>query len=447
LHTYSKAGGYRVTLVASSSGCVATLEKNANQFAKPKASFTKSGTCNLEDIMFTNKSTIALGNTGYKWNFNDGGISNLENPSHVFNTPGSKTVKLYAISEFGCVDSTQLSFTLNESPMADFNYSDPCNLTATKFTRTGTIPSGTSSIYEWDFSGEGVSTNENPSYKFAAQGLKNVTLVVRSANGCADAITQTFNVKLQAKADFTGKDVCEGEAVAFTNKSSVAQGELVYEWRFGNGNTSQKTSPKYDYGISGQTKTFLVTLVANVPGGCSDSITRPVTINAMSNPNFTINRQGRTIVCTPADNDPIIIRNWRFGEGSRSTDLAPVHTYSNVDKGTFQVCLGVINTAGCLSESCKEVTIDLTSVQDVQNSNINVYPNPSNGRFVVSLSHPQPGLQIAVYNLLGELVYQLNPVQAANQYQLDMSQYANGVYVVQVKNGGNTSSQKITLTK
>ncbi len=68
-YKYPAPGGYKVTLTASLKGCAASLTKNANQFAKPVADFSVSGTCNLEDIEFMNASTIAIGNTGYNWDF------------------------------------------------------------------------------------------------------------------------------------------------------------------------------------------------------------------------------------------------------------------------------------------------------------------------------------------------------------------------------------------
>ena len=113
--------------------------------------FSVSGKCNLEEIEFMNASTIAIGNTGYNWTFNDGSVSNLSNPTHAFATPGSHTVKLKAVSEFGCTDETERTFTLNESPKADFSYTDACSETAVEFTREGSLPSGANSIFEWDF--------------------------------------------------------------------------------------------------------------------------------------------------------------------------------------------------------------------------------------------------------------------------------------------------------
>lgn len=443
--TYSKAGGYQITLTATSNGCSSTLTKNANQFALPKAAFTAKGTCNLEEINFTNNSTIAIGNTGFMWNFGDGGISNLREPKHIFQTAGSKTVKLMAISEFGCKDSSVVMFNLAESPKADFDFSDPCNLTAVKFNRAGTLPAGVNSIFEWDFNGEGVSTNENPSFLFNTLGLKEVSLNVRSANGCSDHITKTFAVKLQAKANFTAKDVCEGDQVSFTNSSTVAAGNLMYEWRFGDGNISSKTSPKHAYSVTGESKTFLVTLVANIPGGCSDSVTRPVTVNAKADAGFTADVQGRTVIFTQNSTDASSNYNWRFGDGGRATSVNPVYVYNNIDKGTFQACLGVINASGCLSESCQNITINLVSVNNPVNTLFNVYPNPTNGLFTIELSNNLTA-DITLFDATGKAVFKAD-TNGSNMLQIDASNLVQGVYLLQVNNEGTMHTERIIVSK
>ena len=378
--------------------------------------------------------------------FCDNTISNIKDPKHILQTAGAKTVKLMAISEFGCKDSASVTFNLAESPKADFTYSDPCNLTAVKFNRTGSIPTGVNSIYEWDFSGEKTSTNENPSHLFNTLGFKDVTLIVRSANGCVDQTTKSFPVKLQSKASFSTIDVCEGQEVAFTNSSSVAAGNLVYEWRFGDGTTSFKTSPKHAYNINGNTKTYLVTLVANVPGGCSDSVTSQVTVNAASNAAFTVKVEGRNAIFTQTTTDATNSYNWRFGDGSKATTVNPTYSYSNVDKGTFQACLGIINSSGCLSESCNPVNINLVSVNDLNTNGLTVYPNPTTGKVNVSLDKVIGNVDLKVFNLLGELVNTTSTEVSTGNYNINLDHLSNGVYMLQVSNGNTTATQRITIS-
>lgn len=440
-HRYAMAGGYQITLKATSNGCSSNLIKNANQFARPKASFTTAGTCNLEEINFTNNTTISIGNSGFIWDFGDNNISNLRNPKHIFTTPGAKTVKLTAISEFGCTNDYAVTFNLAESPKADFSFSDPCNLTAIKFTRGGTLPAGVNSIYEWDFNGEATSTNENPSHLFNTLGLKDVSLIVRSANGCSDHVTKSFAVKLQAKADFSAKDICEDEEVSFTNSSTVAAGNLFYEWRFGDGSTSAKTSPKHGYNISGNSKTFLVTLVASIPGGCSDSVTRPVTVNAKADAGFTAGVQGRTVSFSQNTTDASNNYNWRFGDGGKTNAINPVYVYDNVDLGDFEVCLGIINAAGCISESCEKVTINLVGVDNASKSDVAVYPNPAATTVYITAQNQIE--KIEFISLSGKSV--LTIPGNGNGMQADIQSLAAGVYLVKTTTAQGTGIQRISV--
>ncbi|MFT5479093.1 MAG: PKD repeat protein [Bacteroidia bacterium] len=453
-YKYPAPGGYKVTLTASLKGCAASLTKNANQFAKPIADFSVAGKCNLEEIEFMNASTIAIGNTGYNWSFNDGSVSNLTNPTHAFATPGAHTVKLKAVSEFGCTDETERTFTLNESPKADFSYTDACSETAVEFTREGSLPSGANSIFEWDFDEEKISTKENDNHKFSTVGVKNVSLKVSSDNGCSDMISKEFVVKLQAKADFVANNVCVGEDVVFTNNSDVAAGNLDYEWRFGGANaagmsTSSNTSPRHNYvlGDEGVTESFRVTLLALVPGGCSDSIAKTVTVNAKSDASFTASVNWRTLTVTPATTDGNANQfNWTFGDGGRSNDVAPTYQYS-VDQDEFEVCLAIINNAGCISKHCEPVKVDLarSSVNDIAaNGVFNVYPNPNTGIFNVKVLDPQNDLNIVIMDATGKTIKTVN-TDASGVYNVDMTDVAAGVYMVQVINGKTSAMQRVTI--
>jgi PKD repeat protein len=447
-HLYANPGGYKVTLSASLNGCVSTITKNANQFATPVADFTVDGKCNLEDVQFNNGSTIALGSTGYAWDFNDGGVSNLSNPTHSFTDHGDHKVRLTAVSEFGCTDFIEKTFTLNESPKADFDFTDPCSETEIEFTRTGSLPDpGTiTSIFEWDFDGERISTRENDKHKFASVGVKKVTLKVSSDNFCSDEITKEFVVKLQAKADFIANDVCDGDEVVFTNKSSVAAGNLEYLWKFADNNTSQQTSPRHLYTLQDPdiTEEYQVTLLALVPGGCSDSIAKTVTVNAKPDADFTIARNGRQVDVTPIDQNNAYQYFWRFGEGGKSEKMNTTYRYK-VDVDSFDICLAVINSAGCISEECRKVKIDLVGLDDLNAQDIfNVYPNPNAGVFNVTVNDPESNVNIVIMDATGKTIKTID-ADASGKYQVDISDVAAGVYMVQVINGNYAAMQRVTV--
>lgn len=92
--------------------------------AAPVASFTTmmNCVCNNSPISFVNTST---GASSYYWDFGDGNNSTATNPTHVYNTPGTYTVTLYATNDnydnMGnplccCTDTAQMIITVDDLP-------------------------------------------------------------------------------------------------------------------------------------------------------------------------------------------------------------------------------------------------------------------------------------------------------------------------------------------
>jgi hypothetical protein len=79
-------------------------------------------------------------------------------------------------------------------------------------------------------------------------------------------------------------------------------------------------------------------------------------------------------------------------------------------------------------------------------SGVKVYPNPNKGNFTVTVEDPKSDISISVYNLLGELVKNIETNSLKSTYAIDLN-VANGVYMVKVTNGGLTSTQKVTVNK
>jgi PKD repeat protein len=444
---YTNPGGYKVTLRATANGCTGELVKNANQFATPKATFNApSLICDKSDVQFTNTSTIKLGNMGYTWNFGDGGVSNFANPVHQFADAASKTVKMKAVSEFGCSDSISKTITLSESPNADFTWGPACNQSNTNFTFTGSKPAAPAiTNFNWNFAGEGTTTVENPSKLFGVVGKKMVTLTLVSNNGCSDVVTKEVNVKLQSKADFLSDDVCGDDDAVFINKSTVSAGNLNFNWKFGDGNNSAAQSPRHRYNIGGVSKTYNVTLVAIVPGGCSDSITKAVSVNANPDASFTYTKSGRLVNFT-AKTTGATVYQWRFGDGGSAVTANPQYHYLAFPSGKYVACLAVVNAAGCFSETCQTIAITGGVDKLEKLSGVKVYPNPNNGAFTVTVEDPKSDLSIGVYNLLGDLIQTIDANALKSTYNVDLN-VANGVYMVKVTNGGLVSTQKVTISK
>jgi len=68
------------------------------------------------------------------------------------------------------------------------------------------------------------------------------------------------------------------------------------------------------------------------------------------------------------------------------------------------------------------------------NSNINIYPNPTNGIVNIDLSKIQSGSKIQIYSIVGKKVYEEITNKASGVKSIDLSEQENGVYLVSVNN-------------
>ncbi len=444
-YQYANAGSYKVQLTAEYNGCLVSRVRNANQFALPEASFNIDESCNLTPIEFKNSSKITLGNIGFSWRVDNSFLSTLKNPTFTFDSSGNHTIKLFAISEFGCLDSIEKIINLKESPVALFDFTEPCNREFIKFKNNSKLNSQLSYQYFWNFSNEGSTNVKEPEYLFKGLGYKDVSLTIQSSNGCSNAITHSFLVKRQAKADFEANDVCEGEPVQFTNRSNVDYGAIDFEWRFGDGNSSNLTSPKKTFTISGNSRTYLVTLVAKVNDGCSDSITKPITINAKSNSKFNYKISGRFVSFEPIDSNSSYTYNWRFGEGTRSTLMKPLHEYQNIDFGKYEACLGVVNNANCLSESCEEIFINLIGVDQLEKTGVLLYPNPTKKSFTIQLKTGQKIEKIAIFDVSGKPIDFNIHLLNSEQINIFFDTIVAGFYFIELQLDDKTLFNKIVI--
>jgi hypothetical protein len=136
---------------------------------------------------------------------------------------------------------------------------------------------------------------------------------------------------------------------------------------------------------------------------------------------------------------------WDFGDGNTSTDEDPSHTYAA--DGTYTVCLTVTDENGCTSEFCTDVTVaDIpTSIAEAVDRSMHVYPNPSNGEFVVEINGVDAAVQLNVLDLSGRMVYTEGAVLNGNfrkDLNLDM---AAGTYLLQIATEEGLVTRKIQI--
>jgi len=351
-HTYSSAGIFTVTLVASNQfGCVDSVQQVVFVNPMPLASFTSTTVCIGNTTSFFDQSSVSPGNlVGWNWNFADPGsgsnnISNLQNPSHTYTASGTFNVLLTVTSDSGCQSNTIIPVTVLSPPVAAFSFLNICENSPAQFNNNST---GGQQWY-WTFGDGNSSTQMSPSHTYVGYGIYTVTLIATNSGGCADTISDTVSIYPLPIPDFISDSVCVGFTNSFTDLSMIPQGSIVsLVWNFGDGNTSSLQNPTHNYSASG---TYTATLTVTSNNGCTSTSSHNVLVFAQPDAEFSTLpgstvEFGDVIAFTDLSQSGITQWFWTFGDGDSSALQNPSHMYS--DTGSFNVMLIVISQYGCV---------------------------------------------------------------------------------------------------
>jgi hypothetical protein len=140
---------------------------------------------------------------------------------------------------------------------------------------------------------------------------------------------------------------------------------------------------------------------------------------------------------------------WDFGDGNSGTGMMTSHTYAT--GGTYTVCLTVEDTVcGSIDSVCQTVVTTIGLDENLINQTMAVYPNPNNGNFRVEFQvEGLKEVELRVVSLLGQVMYESKPGNISGTYreEIDLSDEAAGVYVLQVISDDATISRRITIRK
>ncbi|MBE9481158.1 MAG: PKD domain-containing protein [Bacteroidetes bacterium] len=331
----------------------------------PEFSYYTISCCNIQ---FTDMSTVTNPNytiVQWVWDFGDGGTSNIQNPQHTF-APGTTYNVMLTItadsSGVTCNDSINHPVVIDDLPTIYFTWNpEPtCLGSPTYFygTSGGNIVS-----WAWDFGDGGSSSIQEPIHLYLFTGTFNVSLTVTDVNGCDTTLIQQVNVVDIPDVDFTvnPNPTCLNEPTTFTGTS--ASSIISWDWDFGDGYTANTQIAVHSYENSG---IFNVVLTVVDINGCSNSVSYPVTVNPLPNPDFQHTAPaclGDSVYFTDYSTTPngyIDIWHWNFGDGNTTTINFPgnpnvAHLYSIT--GTFDVTLTVTDSDGCIDSITKQVVI------------------------------------------------------------------------------------------
>jgi gliding motility-associated-like protein len=354
--SWSSAGTFNVTLIASDAQCAAADTQSVTINAAPVAAISSALSVCLGDTPNINFNGTAGATANYTWNFGNAGVlsGSGAGPYAVqFNTAGNDVISLI-VDENGCSDTTNISVLVNAIPTATFGMPpSACAFEPIQITYSGTA--GPAATYTWNFDNGVVSSGSGAgpySVNWSTGGNFNVTLTV-TENGCTSA-SALVPVTITASPVVTMSNiapVCEG-GTANVNFNGTAGPSAIYTWNFGSASviSGSGSGPYSLQWIAPGQQQIILSVTDN---NCTSSDTMDVTVNAIPTSVFTIDNSacvnngiGITYAGSAVANATY---NWTFGNATllSGSGQGPYSVAWNAP-GSYQVSL-IVTENNCVS--------------------------------------------------------------------------------------------------
>jgi PKD repeat protein len=272
-HIYSIPGVYTISLIATNAaGCTDTLVRQ--QYIRIPGTYTRFGlsaltSCQNAVVSFTDSSINA---SIWAWDFGDGSISNLQNPTHTYQDTGSYIMTLITQDSIGCTSSYTYPQTIFIQPQpvarGTTNALSGCNPLSLTFSNSSNGANG----YEWLMGDGSNSLLDSLNYTYNLIGVYNPQLIATNQFGCKDTFDlPQITVNQTPVPGFSSDTIwgCIGSDIQFFNQSTFTS-NAVWNWNFGFTNSTQQ-HPNIVFNTPGF---YNVSLSVTNDNGCSADISQ-----------------------------------------------------------------------------------------------------------------------------------------------------------------------------
>lgn len=356
-----KSDGLHITklTVKSNSGLTDSYSKVLVVNPRPEVKYVINDFCQGEELQIRNNTKLSKGNLNFRWSFGNGEFSNEESPVISYQSYGRYEIALNATSDKGCSSDLSKYVNVFEKPISEFKFEDVCFGDVVTFDNRSTISEGELS-YNWVLGDGNRSDEKEFSYLFKSSGCYNVTLYVESKNNCSSVYSSDVTIFPKPVSKFSTENACIGSEIKFNNQSSLENGQIMYNWDFGNGKFSEDENPVIEFSAPG---TYSVKLFTVSDKNCKDTTSGFTEIYPMPELEFefedvcfgeqSIFKNRSTIKALVEDSELKFL--WSFGDGSKSSNREPVYTYSY--PGVYQVNLLAESKYGCSQNLSKSTVV------------------------------------------------------------------------------------------
>jgi len=284
--TFGNVGSFTVQLVMEQdSFCTDTFTKIVEVDPLPVALFTVSGLCLSDSTSFLDVSSLSSGTYTLAWDFDDGMTGTGYANTIQYASLGQKSVVLTATSDLGCESDTTINVLITNPEILSLNITDVCEGRSQIFTSNNSLGLDSFSSYSWTVEGNVIGSGFITSYSATPAGIYRVNLDVRTKNGCAISLLDSFEAYVSPSADFLVSNVCNGENILPLDNSTISAPGTVngYQWYINGASSSTAQNPIISTSGAGD---YDIKLKVSSVNGCIDSIQKSATVYPTPNTAF-----------------------------------------------------------------------------------------------------------------------------------------------------------------
>lgn len=276
-YTFPDTGTYRGFLYLNKEGdfvdCKDSAAITINIFPEINADFDFAyDTCDAGPVEFVDESITGAGDVlKWDWIFEAGEFSDEQDPRHLFQTPGVKSIQIAVEDKNECRDSINKEITWYPVPpliLIEPNQFIGCVPAKISFNNFSSPIDETYDII-WDFGDGGTINALSPTYEYTEIGNYSVDVEITSPIGCktSDSFSNLITILDSPTAGFTyspDKPSIFNKTVDFTDASIGADSWI---WNFG-GTGRLERNPSFTFPDTGFVE---VVQIVTHPTGCADT--------------------------------------------------------------------------------------------------------------------------------------------------------------------------------
>jgi gliding motility-associated-like protein len=358
---FTKSGvTYFTQTVVSDSGCVTQLVDSLVVLAPPKIGIGFTGKCVVDTINI--KSSVKLSNNDsvqkYTWTVKNQNF-NTANTRFKFDSAGTYTIALKAISKAGCKDSFSRKLVINPMPVVKFSIGNYCNYDTLKTVNSSSISKGKITKYQWLRDNVKAVTSNNYVFGPLKEGLYAVKLIAISDSSCSDSTEQLTTVHPAIKPAMVFNIPCVGDSVKFSDVSNLGNAKVgTRTWTFA---SQSFTDSSFKILAATQGK-FTVKYKVITDKGCTYSLDSTYTVVPKPVASFTSSSvcKDNTVIFSdlslPGINSKIASRKWFHAGNFIKTDSSFIRVFANA--GNEPMSLVVVNAFGCKDSTSQIITVE-----------------------------------------------------------------------------------------